>query len=76
MSALSEREDLTARLATAPFKVHLLVGEQDQIAPPDKITGLSEQIVNSQLHIFDNAAHMLLLEQPVALANYFVENFS
>ncbi|WP_158768254.1 alpha/beta fold hydrolase [Paraglaciecola sp. L1A13] len=76
MSALSDREDLTARLATAPFKVHLLVGEQDQIAPPDKISSLSNQIVNSQLHIFDNAAHMLPLEQPVALANYFVENFS
>lgn len=76
MKALSERDDLTIRLADAPFKVHLLVGEHDKIASAEKISGLSEQITNSQLHIFANAAHMLPLEQPDALAQYFAENFS
>lgn len=76
MAALSEREDLTARLANANFTLHLLVGEQDKIAPPSKITALGAGLSKSRLHIFDAAAHMLPLEKPAALAQYFAENFS
>jgi pimeloyl-ACP methyl ester carboxylesterase len=76
MGALSEREDLTTRLGKAKFRIHFLVGEHDKIAPPSKISALSADIANSQLKIFANAGHMLPLEQPNVLAQYFAENFS
>ena len=76
MSALSEREDLTGRLGKARFDVHLLVGDEDKIAPPNKITALGADITGSQLHVFNSTGHMVPLEQPEALAQYFAENFS
>jgi pimeloyl-ACP methyl ester carboxylesterase len=76
ISGLTDRQDLSKKLAEASFPLHILVGEQDQIASPDKLRQMCETSPNSHFKQIAGAGHMVPLEQPGALAEYFVRHFA
>ncbi|MFQ3237229.1 MAG: pimeloyl-ACP methyl ester carboxylesterase [Paraglaciecola sp.] len=76
ISALTERQDLSEKLSKADFPLHILVGEQDQLASPDKLRQMCTTSPNSHFKQITGAGHMLPLEQPGAMAEYFVRHFA
>jgi pimeloyl-ACP methyl ester carboxylesterase len=76
ISGLTDRQDLSKKLAEADFPLHILVGDQDQIASPDKLRQLGETLANGHFTQIAGAGHMVPLEQPGALAEYFARHFA
>lgn len=76
ISGLTDRQDLSKKLAEVNFPLHILVGEQDQIASPDKLRQMCQTSPNSHFEQIAGAGHMLPLEQPAALAEYFAHHFA
>jgi pimeloyl-ACP methyl ester carboxylesterase len=70
IKATADRENLTAQLAQSDFPIHLVTGEQDNIASPQALRLMQQQMPNSEHLIIADAGHMLPLEQPKALAQY------
>ena len=70
IQATADRKDLTAPLAQSHFPIHLVTGEQDNIASPETIGRMAQHMPNSDSLIIADAGHMLPLEQPKALAQY------
>jgi pimeloyl-ACP methyl ester carboxylesterase len=70
IKATAHRENLTGRLAQSDFPIHLVTGEQDNIASPEALKTMQQHIPHSDALIIENAGHMLPLEQPRALAEY------
>lgn len=76
INGLTERQDLSKKLVEAAFPLHILVGEHDQIASPDKLAQMCQSSANSHFKQIADAGHMVPLEQPVALAEYFARHFA
>lgn len=76
ISSLNERKDLSQKLAEVAFPIHILVGEQDHIAQPDRLQQMCLGLPKAYFSQIAGAGHMLPLEQPAVLAKYFVKHFS
>jgi len=62
--ALAGRTDTTASLARIGVSTLIMVGEHDNITPPEASRAMHERIPGSTLHIVPEAAHMSPLENP------------
>lgn len=70
IKATAGRENLTALLAQSHFPIYLVTGEEDNVASPEALKLMQQNIPNSEHLIIADAGHMLPLEQPKALAQY------
>jgi pimeloyl-ACP methyl ester carboxylesterase len=48
--------------------VLVLCGSEDQLTPPKYSQYLTEKILDASLEMIDEAGHMVMLEQPVQVA--------
>lgn len=62
--ALRDREDQTCSIASIAVPTLILVGEHDQITPPDLSHAMHSTIPRSILEIIADAGHMAPLENP------------
>ncbi len=60
--------DVTNQLEKINIPTLIICGAEDKMAPLKLSELLRNGIVNSQLHVLDNAGHMVMLEQPDAVA--------
>jgi pimeloyl-ACP methyl ester carboxylesterase len=60
--------DVTDQLSTVPAPTLILCGAEDRMTPPKYSEFLQTHIAGSRLEIMPNAGHMLMLEQPDAVA--------
>lgn len=61
--------DATENLNAIQIPTLILCGTLDVMTPPKFSKSLAEQIPQSQLHLLEKTGHMLMLEQPDAVAN-------
>jgi len=69
--------DATSRLEKIKAPTLIICGAEDQMTPLKFSELLHAGIANSQLHVLDNAGHMVMLEQPDAVADLlkqFIDN--
>jgi pimeloyl-ACP methyl ester carboxylesterase len=69
--------DVTSQLDKIKAPTLIICGAEDQMTPLKFSELLQTGIANSQLHVLDNAGHMVMLEQPDAVANLlkrFIDN--
>lgn len=71
--AIIGRPDSRPLLATIKVPTLVIVGEGDQITPPDAAREMHAGIARSRLVVIENAGHLALLEQPEAVARALVE---
>lgn len=62
--AMAGRTDTTEALAKISVPTLILVGEHDAVTPPSAAKIMRDRILNSKLHLIENAAHMSNLENP------------
>jgi pimeloyl-ACP methyl ester carboxylesterase len=60
--------DVTGKLNVIQVPTLILCGTLDVMTPPKFSKSLAEQIPQSQLHLLERTGHMLMLEQPDAVA--------
>ena len=60
--------DVTGKLNVIQVPTLILCGTLDVMTPPKFSKSLAEQIPQSQLHLLEKTGHMLMLEQPDAVA--------
>jgi pimeloyl-ACP methyl ester carboxylesterase len=65
--------DVRQQLSGIKLPTLILCGEEDQMTPPRFSAYLAEQIPNSKLEVIPGAGHMVMLEQPVAVARLIAE---
>lgn len=61
--------DVTSQLEQIKIPTLILCGAEDKMTPVKYSEYLQAGIVNSQLHIVENAGHMLMVEQPDIVAD-------
>jgi len=61
--------DVTSQLENIHVPTLILCGAEDRMMPVKFSELLQTGIVNSQLHVLENAGHMVILEQPGAVAD-------
>jgi pimeloyl-ACP methyl ester carboxylesterase len=69
--------DVTSQLARIKIPAIILCGKEDKMTPPKFSELLQNGIANSQLHVVENAGHMVMTEQPDRVADLlkqFVDN--
>lgn len=68
--------DVMERVSSIRVPTLLICGSQDRMTPPSRSEYLHEQIKGSQLHIVEEAGHMVVIEKPdevVGLLTEFVD---
>ncbi len=69
--------NVTSQLEKIDAPALILCGAEDRMTPLKYSKLLRDGIANSQLHVLDNAGHMVMLEQPDAVADLlkqFIDN--
>jgi pimeloyl-ACP methyl ester carboxylesterase len=61
--------DVMARLEAIRAPTLVIGGTSDQLTPPKYVRYLAEHIPNAQLHLIEDAGHMLALEAPQQVAD-------
>ncbi len=69
-----DRKGIYGEIAHITLPTLVLVGDEDQAAPPDKAQRIHQQIQNSKLFHIPKAGHSSCIEQPDAV-NSLIENF-
>ncbi|HBB92782.1 MAG TPA: alpha/beta hydrolase [Bacteroidales bacterium] len=69
LHALAERAETCTRLHEIKVPVLILVGEEDEITPPDAALSMHEKIKGSTLHIIDHAGHLSNMENSIEFNN-------
>ena len=64
LAAMRDRPDRTGELATIKVPTLVIVGESDQITPPDVAETMAKKIPGAQLVKIRGAGHMSPMEQP------------
>ena len=70
VKATSERQNLLSQLALCPFPIHFVTGAADHLATAEQLRQAQHKLKGSSLKLFDDAGHMLPLEQPQGLAEH------
>jgi pimeloyl-ACP methyl ester carboxylesterase len=65
--AIIGRPDSRPQLASITCPTLVLVGDKDQLTPPDAAREMADGIAGAQLVVVETAGHMSLLEQPEAV---------
>ena len=66
LRTLRDRPDSTDTLRGVRLPTLVLVGSEDQIAPPDTARAMAQLIPGAQYHVVPAAGHIAPLEQPLA----------
>jgi pimeloyl-ACP methyl ester carboxylesterase len=61
--------DVTSQLDKINLPTLIICGAEDKMTPVKFSELLHDGIINSQLHVLENAGHMVMLEQPDAVAD-------
>jgi pimeloyl-ACP methyl ester carboxylesterase len=61
--------DITGQLDKINVPTLIICGAEDKMSPVKFSESLRDGITNSQLHVLDHAGHMVMLEQPDAVAD-------
>jgi 3-oxoadipate enol-lactonase len=73
LRALNQRDDLTPRLREIEVPALVLVGAEDQAAPPSRSRALARGLPRAQLVEVPEAGHLSSLEQPAAVTKAMLE---
>ena len=73
LHALANRKATCSKLHEIKVPVHIMVGKEDEITPPDVALSMHEKIKGSTIHIIDHAGHLSNLEKPKEFNNQFIE---
>lgn len=76
LQALRDRPDARPALASIEAPTLVLVGEQDQVSPPDAAREMEHAIPNSHLQVLASAGHFAHLEAPEAWSQAVREFFA
>ena len=71
--ALAGRTDTTSFLPKIKVPTLILVGEQDNITPPEHSRRMQSMIQNSELHIIPQAGHMTNMENPTIFNTHLIK---
>jgi len=71
LMALSQRKATCSKLPEITIPVLFLVGEEDEITPPEASELMHQKIKNSTIHIIPQAGHLSNLENPVEFNKQF-----
>ena len=74
LRVLRDRPDSTETLRGVRVPTLVLVGSEDEIAPPDTARTMAQLIPDAQYHVVPAAGHIAPLEQPLA-ANRLLADF-
>ncbi|HSH59794.1 MAG TPA: alpha/beta fold hydrolase [Acidimicrobiales bacterium] len=66
LEAMKTRPDATSRLGSIDVPTLVLVGDHDQLSPPEEARAMHEQIPGSRFTVLPNAGHLTNLEVPDA----------
>lgn len=64
LHALANRRETCTKLYKIKVPVLIMVGQQDEITPPDIALSMHEKITDSTISIIDNAGHLSNMENP------------
>ncbi len=67
LELLANRPDSRATMATINVPTLILVGEKDEVTPPEKSLQMGEAIKGSRVEVISNAGHLAPLENPAAV---------
>ncbi|WP_020586072.1 alpha/beta fold hydrolase [Desulfobacter curvatus] len=73
LEAIRDRSDSSALIAQLKIPVLILGAQEDKAIPPEKSTGLAEQIPGAQLCMLPVAGHMVNIEQPDAFNSALID---
>lgn len=73
LEALKNRPDSTGDLARIGVPTTVVVGDQDQLSPPDVARAMAGAIANARLVVVPDAGHLTNLENPAAF-NHALED--
>jgi 3-oxoadipate enol-lactonase len=76
LRALRDRPDSSETLRGVRLPTLVLVGSDDQIAPPAAARRMAELILDAQCHVIPAAGHLAPLEQPLATSRLLVDFLS
>src|SRR5207244_4591207 len=68
-----DRPDSTETLQGVRMPTLVLVGSEDEIAPPDTARAMAQLIPAAQYHVVPAAGHMAPLEQPLATSRLLAD---
>ncbi len=68
-TATTPRKNLTAALKQAPFTLNILGAANDAVAPQADLEAAARRLNPANLEFLGDTAHMMLLEQPKAVAD-------
>src|SRR5207245_11499539 len=74
LRVLRDRPDSSETLRGVRVPTLVLVGSEDEIAPPDAARAMAQLIPDAQYHVVPAAGHIAPLEQPLA-ANRLLADF-
>jgi len=70
---LRDRPDSTETLRGVRMPTLVLVGSEDEIAPPDTARAMAQLIPAAQYHVVPAAGHIAPLEQPLATSRLLAD---
>lgn len=73
MNATNNRKNLIPALAKCTFPIHLISGAQDNLVNGSSLVAMHKQLPKSDMTLFENAGHMLPIEQSKELAACLAE---
>jgi 3-oxoadipate enol-lactonase len=73
LRALRDRPDSSDTLRLVRVPTLVLVGSEDQIAPPEVGRAMAALVPNAQFHVVRGAGHVAPLEQPLATTRLMLE---
>lgn len=73
LHALANRKATCSNLHKIKVPVHIMVGKEDEITPPEVALSMHENIKGSTIHIINHAGHMSNMEKPKEFNNQFIE---
>lgn len=68
VAAIKTRPDLSKTAPLIKCPVHLIVGDQDKICPPESARKLASYVTNATIDFIENCGHYYALEQPEEIA--------
>src|SRR5436190_476202 len=76
LRVLRDRPDSTETLRGVRVPTLVLVGSEDEIAPPDAARAMAQLIPDAQYHVVPAAGHIAPLEQPLAASRLLADFLS
>ena len=74
--AMMKRPDSSKLLASAPYPVMFIIGQEDEIVKASDTLQLANITANAYIHVLNNVGHMSMLEAPESFAKlllYFMQ---